>query len=208
MLELKKVAVAAVLGLGCVAGAQAWYEGSLGTGTLTSDNELVVQNAFGLFSSPLVSLNTNVLDWYTFSVAPGVTSATGTLTSTLANLSLDFGFNGLTFTVYEGTYTDKLNLLVNADVVKVAFPDVWGLKSVGSFGLQSDGTLSGAFDFNPAVNNYTLVITGVAAGVSFFGTSEYTFTMSASPIPEPAEYAMLLAGLGLVGMVVRSRKAK
>ncbi|MCL2161677.1 MAG: FxDxF family PEP-CTERM protein [Betaproteobacteria bacterium] len=204
MLKLKKTAVAAVLGVGCVATAQAWYEGSLGT--LSSDNELVSQNAFGLFSSPLVSANTNILDWYTFSVAPGVSSATGALTASFASLSFDFGFDSLTFSVYEGTYTDRLNLLVDADVLKVAFPNLWGLQSVGSFDLQSDGTLNGTFNFNPAVSDYTLVISGVAAGVSFFGTSEYAFTLSA--VPEPAEYAMLLAGLGIVGMVSRRRKAK
>ncbi|MDR2208452.1 MAG: FxDxF family PEP-CTERM protein [Azoarcus sp.] len=204
MLKLKKTAVAVALGLGCIASAQAWYEGSLGT--LTSDDGFVARNAFGLFESNLVSINSNLLDWYTFSVAPGVTGATGTLTASLANLSLDFGFDDLTFSVYEGTYTDRLNWGVNADVVQVALPELFGLKSVGSFGLQSDGSLAGTFDFNPGVSDYTLVITGFAAGISLLGTSEYTFTMTA--VPEPGTYAMLLAGLGIVGMVSRRRMVK
>ena len=202
MLKLKKTAIAAVLGIGCVASAQAWYEGSLGTGTLDSSNELVAQNAFSLFSSNLVSVNTNILDWYTFSVDPSVSSATGALTVSSTGIGFDVGFENLTFTVYEGTYK-------NLDVVKVALPNVFKLKSVGSFGLQSDGTLGGAFDFNPAVSNYTLVISGVAAGVTLLGSTNYTFALSAAqPVPEPAEYAMLLAGLGIVGMVARRRKIR
>lgn len=197
MLKLKKTALAAVLGVGCVASAQAWYEGSLGT--LYTGGELVEQNAFSLFNSSYVSVNTNVLDWYTFSVTPGVTSATGTLTSSLPALSLGVGFDNLTFSVYEGTYKGGF-----WDVLNVALP--FGLTSVGSFGLLSDGTLSGTFDFNPSVSNYTLVISGVAAGISFGPSDGYTFTLSA--VPEPAEYAMLIAGLGVVGMIVRRRKFK
>jgi len=207
MLKLKKTVVAVALGVGCVAGAQAWYEGPLGTGTLSFGNDLISQNAFDLFSSSLVSVNTNVLDWYTFTVDSSVTAATGTLTAiSTGGFSLEAGFDSLTFTVYEGTYTDRMNLIVNADVVQVALPSVFGLKSVGSFGLQSDGTLSGSFNFNPAVSNYTLVISGIAAGVTFLGSNQYTFTMSA--VPEPAEYAMLLAGLAVVGAAARRRKAK
>jgi hypothetical protein len=208
MLKLKKTAVAAVLGVGCVASAQAWYEGSLGT--LGSNNELAAQNVFSLFSTPLVSVNTNIMDWYTFSVGPGVSSATGALTlSSSALISLDVALTDLTFSVYEGTYTDSLGSLFPLevpDVVKVALLNPNGPTSVGSFKVQRDGTLSGTFDFNPAVSNYTLVVSGVTAGVSLFGSSDYTFTMSA--VSEPAEYAMLLAGLGIIGMVARRRKAK
>jgi len=206
MLKLKKTVVAVALGVGCVASAQAWYEGSLGT--LSSSNDLVSQNAFGLFSSSLlpISFNANVLDWYTFSVDPSVSSATGALTVSSTGLNLGFGFGNLTFSVYEGTYTNKLNSIYNADLVKVALPGAFDLKSVGSFKVQSDGTLNGTFDFNPAVSNYTLVITGIAADVTLFGKTEYTFTMSA--VPEPAEYAMLLAGLGVIGMISRRRRIK
>jgi len=201
MLKLKKTVVAVALGVGCVASAQAWYEGALGTGTLSSGSDLVGQNTFGLFSSSLISVNANVLDWYTFSVAPGVSNATGALTVSSTGLNLGVGFDNLTFSVYEGTYTGGLT-----DAFQVAFPGISGLHSVGSFGLKSDGTLNGAFDFNPAVSNYTLVITGVAADLTLFGKTEYTFTMSA--VPEPAEYAMLLAGLGVVGMISRRRRVR
>ncbi|MCL1824566.1 MAG: FxDxF family PEP-CTERM protein [Betaproteobacteria bacterium] len=206
MFKLKKTVAAAVLGIGCIASAQAWYEGSLGT--LTSDNVLTDGNAFSLFSSPLVSAAMNILDWYTFSVDPSVASASLTLTSTLPPLTFASNGDNLTFAVYEGTYKNNLLPPWQADVLKVAFPNTYGLTSLGEFHLQPDGTLAGDFVFNPAVSDYTLVISGFAASVSFFGTSNYTITMSAAAIPEPAEYAMLLAGLGVVGMIARRRRFK
>ncbi|MCL1860075.1 MAG: FxDxF family PEP-CTERM protein [Proteobacteria bacterium] len=204
MFKLKKTVAAAVLGIGCIASAQAWYEGSLGT--LTSDNVLTDGNAFSVFSSPLVSASTNILDWYTFSVDPGVHGATLTLTSTLPPLTFASNGDSLTFTVYEGTYKNNFSPLWEADVLKVSFPNMYGLTSIGEFQLQPDGTLAGEFIFNPAVSDYTLVISGVAASVSFFGASNYAITMSAAAVPEPTEYAMLLAGLGVVGMIARRRR--
>jgi len=38
------------------------------------------------------------------------------------------------------------------------------------------------------------------------GAGRYGFELSAQAVPEPAEYAMLLAGLGVVGMAVRRRR--
>ena len=45
-------------------------------------------------------------------------------------------------------------------------------------------------------------------GVLFFndGTSASTFTATVGAVPEPETYAMMLAGLGLVGLVARRRK--
>ena len=43
---------------------------------------------------------------------------------------------------------------------------------------------------------------------SFDSYAKVTYTYTAAPVPEPETYAMLLAGLGLVGFAARKRKAK
>jgi hypothetical protein len=40
------------------------------------------------------------------------------------------------------------------------------------------------------------------------GKSEWQFVRNVTPVPEPETYAMLLAGLGLIGAAVKRRKAK
>ena len=50
--------------------------------------------------------------------------------------------------------------------------------------------------------NYTVHITGVVQK----NNTVYGGTVSASPAPEPETYAMLLAGLGVVGFVARRRR--
>jgi hypothetical protein len=55
----------------------------------------------------------------------------------------------------------------------------------------------------PSAGDYHVDITGVANG-TFGGT--YGITLSAAPVPEPETFAMLLAGLGLVGTIARRRK--
>lgn len=54
----------------------------------------------------------------------------------------------------------------------------------------------------------TFIFTGPVASLEWKGASSQisTLTVSAVPIPEPETYAMLLAGLGLLGFVVRRSK--
>lgn len=75
------------------------------------------------------------------------------------------------------------------------------------------GTLSGAASFNAGMN--TLVITGVTAGPGGpqwgNGTGAYNMSLGGSAVaavPEPETFAMLLAGLGLVGFATRRRERK
>lgn len=54
-----------------------------------------------------------------------------------------------------------------------------------------------------AGNAYSFRITGTVVGAP---TGYYTFTAVAAPIPEPEIYALMLAGLGVVGFVAARRR--
>ena len=58
-----------------------------------------------------------------------------------------------------------------------------------------------------APNNYTL-FKWANEGVNFEYTVQQTGTMTVAAIPEPETYALLLAGLGLLGFVARRRQRK
>jgi hypothetical protein len=67
------------------------------------------------------------------------------------------------------------------------------------------GTVAGPF--SSAVNPYSLTI-GVTISRSTSGTSTGDLNLQVAAIPEPETYAILLAGLGLLGFVARRRKQK
>ncbi len=81
-----------------------------------------------------------------------------------------------------------------------------------TFAGDSGDTSVGAFDFGSTANSgqfgkitageYFYRVTGVATGNS---GGLYTISSSMSPTPEPGTFAMLLAGLGVVGFLSRRR---
>ena len=50
---------------------------------------------------------------------------------------------------------------------------------------------------------YDLTLTGTATGKS---GGEYHLFASAVPVPEPGEWAMMMAGIGMLGVMVRRRR--
>lgn len=61
--------------------------------------------------------------------------------------------------------------------------------SAGSYEVKASGTLTGGSSL---------------PGLSFVGAN---YTLTAAPVPEPETYALLLAGLGVVGFVARRRRS-
>jgi len=182
-MSLKKTIVAVTLGLGFSAFAQANYiEPDLGT--LSFGNPLTVEGEPG-------SASGNFADWFTFSVAKDVLAGNVSAMDIMFNGSANFGAENLEIAIYKDTYTgNNLNGLVGGDY-----------ELLGSFKVDGSTTVVGSFDFDPTWDGgYTFLVSGKTTGGSAF----YSFGVTA--VPEPAEYAMLLAGLGVVGMVARRRK--
>lgn len=90
--------------------------------------------------------------------------------------------------------------ILNIDNIQVSLLDA-GLNVLAS---GTVGDTSVLFDqpltFGSA---YSFRVTGDALG-SAGGT--YAFLASAAPVPEPESYALMLAGLGVVGSIVRRRR--
>jgi hypothetical protein len=120
------------------------------------------------------------------------------------------------------TFTDKYQFTTSVagtltgDVWSIGGNDKQGL-SITDFSLfDNNGKLltanqlsSGQTDnwalsyANLSAGSYYVQISGTALGN---GASKYTADLSVSPVPEPESYAMMLAGLGLVGFAARRTK--
>ena len=75
----------------------------------------------------------------------------------------------------------------------------------GGFGSVTSTPTGYSFAFNNvAAGTYLLSATGNnAAGLTAVNAS---YTVTAAPVPEPETYAMLMAGLGVVGFMARRKK--
>jgi hypothetical protein len=93
-----------------------------------------------------------------------------------------------------------------------AYADFYSNSNNGSADSHSNASFSLYNDYwhsSPDSQSGTLVF-GIFASGAGTGHLSLNFDLSTqssiSPIPEPESYAMLLAGLGLMGMMIRRRK--
>jgi hypothetical protein len=73
------------------------------------------------------------------------------------------------------------------------------------------GKFTSSFSFSPLNNAgspYSIHIDGVTLAHSSHASYAGTLDLVAIPVPEPETYAMMLAGLGLMGFIARRRRER
>ncbi|HQR02922.1 MAG TPA: PEP-CTERM sorting domain-containing protein [Rhodocyclaceae bacterium] len=133
-----------------------------------------------------------------------------------------FGPNGLTFLYQfknDSTSTDAINRLTVSGFgsyqTAVAVNTAWASSPVSQFTRSLTGNSIGAtFDgLGLAPGNYGNMVvytdaTGYGYGSALVQDGSQGSWQVFAPIPEPETYAMLMAGLGLMGVIARRRKAQ
>jgi hypothetical protein len=178
--------------------------GNVGTLTLGT-NYLLGDTGLFNFNTNLVNSNTTVTntfyDDFVFTIASGSTL----YNSFSASLQLPsfLGITGFTESLYSGTIPG------NAYSATGSNP----LASSSLIATMTGNTLSAT---NLSAGTYTLQFSGIigkATTIPFIGTmipatGTYASLVSVSPVPEADTYAMLLAGLSLLGFMVQRRKSR
>ena len=121
---------------------------------------------------------------------------------------------GLIFDTYSFLLGTRSNVASSVSSTGTIVPAVYSLYSVGNDGVQGtlddQGIASWTFSSSPAVHTVTL-----GAGSYYYSVlglaspgAAYTFSSSATaaPVPEPETYALLAAGLGVIGFVASRRR--
>ena len=130
-------------------------------------------------------------DYFFFQINPGA----NTVVSAMVANNLD---NGAVLNISNGHYS-----LWNAGADSL----------LGGAGINTDSQVSANFSFNGTTGNltnslklsegnYFYKVTGLANGAS-----GGVYLLTSALVPEPQTYALLLAGLGFVGVVARRRNA-
>jgi len=144
------------------------------------------------------------------------TFALGTLNTTLASgsISVSGSFtDDFTFTtgLQSGSLSSVIGI-VGGIAVLTSGTVTWG--SGGTAGYNQLGTSAVTYNSGSGMFAYTGTWSGLSANtpywLRFTGTvtapEAAAYSVTLAPVPEPETYAMLLAGLGLIGAAVRRRK--
>jgi hypothetical protein len=105
-------------------------------------------------------------------------------------------------------YAPRAGVAASSNGIEV----LWNGQQLGSTITADGGSASGwtqySFNVTALTGANTLSFRSVGANDSLGGALDNVSLTAAAPVPEPSSYALLLAGLGAVGMIARRRSAR
>ena len=118
----------------------------------------------------------------------------------------------LTFTVttastFSGSITSVVNGTQDVDFMSIIVtPGALSFASVLGDPVEVWATPAAGFGLTPGVYTLTLTGTNSASVGSYAGNLAVTPGLPSTSVPEPESFAMLFAGLGIVGLLARRRR--
>lgn len=172
------------------------------TTSVLGDTTTYTENFNGGTSFSAGAFNAPTSDDYLWLSVPGSSTASYSFSalSAVQSLTVSFWYSALS-TAASWSLTGPANPLANTN--PGFFGTLFAANNPGPGGtIGADQQVSFTWN-NLSAGNYTL-----AFGTGLGSLKVDDVQISVTAVPEPETYAMMLAGLGLIGTIVRRRKAK
>ena len=177
-------------------------------------DRVTVSGAPGSFVDVLVSF---VVDIHSFDISASAGAAGNgflRLNTNLSDRSFCMGnsgfcgdagsFSALTLGTNLFSFTTRMAVGNLFTYNAVFYAQVTAFQNIAN-GMAS-GNASAAYDALNTARTYFTVLTA-GSTMSWASGHDYSAPVAVTPVPEPSTYALMLAGLGLVGWIARKRKA-
>ena len=186
---MKLFKCAIVAAVFCVSSVNAFADTITNLSVVSLPTSIAYSNSFASASS-----GSTFWDDYIFTIPNG---SANSVTSSI-NLDSILGLSTLQTRLYTGS-THQTGAVVPGTLISA-----WG--TTVNFSPTVGITTAVLNPVSLIAGTYTLQVRGTVAGI--FGGSYAGVLNIAQPVPEPESYAMLLAGLGLIGFMTRHRKSE